>query len=201
MKRQLAVHILVIDDDPTVVRDLAAMLGAAGFHVYAANSLANAVALLAEQRCAVALVDLRLPDQSGPELIAALREAAPGMAILGLVAFPESSELVAAIDAGADDVLEKPLQDDVVVGKVEAHLARMGILARHEQVFNQRLGAQLRAKRIALRLTQQDVAALAQITPAQLSQIEHGKTATTTWTLARIGAALRMRLDELFAAL
>ncbi|GAG42397.1 unnamed protein product, partial [marine sediment metagenome] len=84
---------------------------------------------------------------------------------------------------------------------LERQLGEMGITARTEAEFNRRLGARVRALRTGAGRKLNEVAAAADITSAQLSQIELGKTATTTWTLARICSALQTPPTSVFSEL
>jgi DNA-binding XRE family transcriptional regulator len=111
-------------------------------------------------------------------------------------AFPRPDDVRQAIRAGARDLIEKPIKQPALFRALDRQLSEIGIAARTEQLFNVRLGARLRELREAAQRAQQDVAHDVGISPAQLSQIERGKTATTTWTLARIAGVLKIPLDS-----
>jgi DNA-binding NtrC family response regulator len=145
-------------------------------------------------------VDLRLGEVDGTQIISSLRGLAPQMRILAMSAFPEPDEVRAAVQAGASEVLHKPLERDMLLRTLERELAALGIHGHTEQEFNRRLGQRLRALRQAQQRTLSDVAARAHITAAQLSQIELGKNATSTWTLARICGALQVPVARVFEA-
>jgi len=147
--------------------------------------------------CPVAFRDRRLPEIEGVEVIAALREASPATRVIAMSAFPEVAQVIAAMRAGAGDVLEKPIQPEALRQALERQPADAGLHVRSEQDFNQRLGGQVRSVRAQAGRTLADVAEQCGLTAAQLSQIELGKTATTTWTLARIAAALGTPLEKL----
>jgi FixJ family two-component response regulator len=151
--------------------------------------------------CDVGLVDLRLPNVEGAEIVGRLREVSPGTRVIAMCAFPQVEQVLSAIRAGARDVIEKPIQQPALLEALQRQLAEIGIPVRSEQHFNRRLGARIRELRQDGRRTQQEVAERAGITAAQLSQIELGKTATSTWTLARISSALRIPLASLFNGL
>ena len=143
-------------------------------------------------------MDLRLPEVDGVDVIGRQHEASPLTPIVAMCAFPEHDQVERARGAGARELLEKPIRRDLLLAALERQLAEIGIPARAESQFNRLLGARLRKLRLAGGRTQQEVAASAGITPAQLSQIELGKTATSTWTLARISGALRITLGSVF---
>jgi len=191
--RLVPVRILAIDDDESVCRKLSGWLADAAYDVMTFTSAPPALEYARKVYSHVALVDLRLPDTSTVELIETLQQAAPRTRVLGLAAFPEPAEIIAAIRAGARDILEKPLQPASLLAALERHLADMGIAVRSEDEYNRRLGSRVRTVRTAESLTLSEVAGACGLSAAQLSQIELGKTATSTWRLARICAALRIQ--------
>jgi len=193
MLHLLPVRVLLIDDDESVRRKACAWLSEAAYDVTAFANAADARQFIANAAVQIILVDLNLPDHDGVELVAELRRAAPRSAIIALVALPEPAQLIAAVRAGARDILEKPLQSAALFAALERRLADTGVAVRSEDEFNRRLGSQLRAVRSASNRTLADVATASGLSTAQLSQIELGKSATSTWTLARICHALQVR--------
>jgi len=103
----MTIRVAIVEDHPVVTRGLAAALGAReGFDlVGAAKSLAEARALLASTPCDVVLLDLRLPDGSGVELLRAAGEDGPAFVVLSSFMTPEY--VSAAIAMGASGFLLK----------------------------------------------------------------------------------------------
>lgn len=190
MMRLIPVRVLVIDDEDSVCRKLAGWLTEAAYDVVTFTDPAAGVDHAGRIFSQLALVDLRWPDADGIEVIRHLLRVSPRTRILALAAFPEVAHVLAAIRAGARDVLEKPVQAPVLLAALERHLGEIGVSVRTEAEFNRRLGARLRAARLEAELTLADVARAAGLSAAQLSHIELGKTATSTWTLARICSSL-----------
>jgi len=116
--------ILAIDDDPRVRRFLRAALAGHGHVVSEAGSIAEGLALLAQQPGMV-LLDLWLPDGDGLEVLRALRPEST-VPVIVLSARGQEGDKVAALDAGADDYLTKPF------GIAEL-LARIRVALRHAQ--------------------------------------------------------------------
>jgi DNA-binding NtrC family response regulator len=193
----IPVRVLVLDDDESVCRRVSTLLNEAAYDVVTFTDAAEALAQAPALRCQVVMVDLRMPGHDEAELIRRLQAAVPQALLIGMAAFPELPQVLAAIRAGARDVLEKPIQAEPLFATLERLLAETGVVARREADYNRWLGGRLRAARSAGNLTLQDVAELAGLTSAQLSQIELGKTGTSVWTLARIASALRKSLPEL----
>lgn len=115
--------LLVIEDDPQIRRFLATALDAHGYAVHMADSGAEGLRQAALHRPDIAIVDLGLPDVSGLEVIARLREWYE-QPILVLSARDRESDKVAALDIGADDYLTKPFG----IGEL---LARLRVMQRH----------------------------------------------------------------------
>ena len=201
MEKRIHVRTLVIDDDQAVCRRLRGWLAADGYEVATFTRPPAGLEHARRESCELALVDLHLPDADGVEIITRLQAASPQMRIVAMGAFPQTDQVLRAIRAGARDLIEKPIRHATLLRTLHRQLAEVGIPARTEQQFNRRLGARLRRLRKDAQRKQQEVAKAAGITPAQLSQIELGKTATSTWTLARISSALRITLASLFEGL
>jgi DNA-binding NtrC family response regulator len=198
MKDRIAVRLLIVDDDEALCRKLYGWLEAVGYDVVTFDDPGAARRHATKAAFQLALVDLRLPDADGADVIGTLLAASPQMRVIGMCAFPEASQIVAAFRAGMRDLVEKPVQQGVLLPALERQLTESGIAARTQEEFNRRLGTRLRAMRRDAGRTLSDLAGASGITTAQLSQIELGKTATSTWTLARVCAAMRLTLGQLF---
>lgn len=194
----MRVRLLLVDDDQALCRRLSGWLAEAEYEVLSFTDADEALRLAERAHCAAALVDLQLPDVPGVEIIARLLRVAPRTRVIAMAAFPQAQDVISAMRAGASDVLEKPIQQPSLLAALERQLAAAGVVARGEDEFNRWLGGRLRALRQAAERSIDDVAEAGGITAAQLSQIERGVSATTTWTLARLCAALHVPLAALF---
>jgi len=116
--------VLVVDDDPALVRALTLNLRARGYEVHAAATGAGALHMAAAHPPQAVVLDLGLPDLDGIEVIHGLRgwTAVP---ILVLSAREQQREKVAALDAGADDYVVKPFRLAGLLARVRALLRRM----------------------------------------------------------------------------
>jgi two-component system, OmpR family, KDP operon response regulator KdpE len=118
-------RILVVDDEPQILRALQTSLRAAGYEVETASNAASALAAAGSHPPDAVILDLVLPDGTGTEIARRLREwtSAP---ILVLSVVGEDSEKVAALDAGADDYVTKPFSGDELLARLRAALRRTG---------------------------------------------------------------------------
>ena len=115
--------VLVVDDDPALVRALTINLKARGYDVHAAATGAGALQLAAAHPPDAVVLDLGLPDLDGNEVIAGLR-GWTDVPILVLSASEQSREKVAALDAGADDYVVKPFGMDELLARLRAAIRR-----------------------------------------------------------------------------
>ena len=99
--------ILVIDDEPQIHRFLGPALEAAGYAALRAETAREGLRLVAARGPACVLLDLGLPDMDGKEALARLR-AFSTVPVIVISARDREAEKVAALDAGADDYVEKP---------------------------------------------------------------------------------------------
>jgi len=116
-------RILVVDDEPQILRALQTTLRGAGYDVETAGTGAVALTKAAMQPPEAVILDLVLPDKSGVEVCRELRQwtAVP---VLVLSAVGEERDKVAALDAGADDYVTKPFGIDELLARLRAVLRR-----------------------------------------------------------------------------
>jgi two-component system, OmpR family, KDP operon response regulator KdpE len=119
----LAQRVLIVDDEPQILRALRVVLREAGFEVLPAETAQEALDVAALQRPDAAIVDLVLPDRDGVEVCRSLREWSR-MPILVLSAMGEEDDKVRALQAGADDYVTKPFAPRELVARLQAALRR-----------------------------------------------------------------------------
>ena len=118
-------RVLVVDDEPQIVRALKVVLREAGFEAVPASTAAEALDQAAVRPPEAAIVDLVLPDGDGVEVTRRLREWSE-MPILVLSAVGDEDQKVRALEAGADDYITKPFGARELVARLQAALRRAG---------------------------------------------------------------------------
>jgi two-component system KDP operon response regulator KdpE len=118
-------RVLVVDDEPQILRALQTNLRGAGYEVDTASTGEGALAAAAMRPPDAVILDLVLPDRSGTEVCRELRtwSSAP---VLVLSVVGDESEKVAALDAGADDYIQKPFGIEELLARLRAVLRRAG---------------------------------------------------------------------------
>lgn len=115
--------ILVIDDDPILLKLLALAIKKAGAIVYQATNGPDGLALLAQHHPDVVILDIMMPRMSGWEVCQQIREHS-NVLILMLTALNENSNMVRGLDSGADEYLTKPVDYEVLLARLRALLRR-----------------------------------------------------------------------------
>jgi two-component system, OmpR family, KDP operon response regulator KdpE len=115
--------VLVVDDEPQIVRALRINLSARGYDVSTAANGQQALQVAASARPDVVVLDLGLPDMDGSEVIEGLR-GWTSVPIIVLSARTDSGDKVSALDAGADDYVTKPFGMDELLARLRAAVRR-----------------------------------------------------------------------------
>lgn len=108
--------LLIVDDDRAFLARLARAMEARGFEVEAAASVEDGLSSLKRRPPAFAVVDLRLEDGNGIDVIAALKEVRPEARAVVLTGYGNIATAVTAVKLGAIDYLAKPADADAVYG-------------------------------------------------------------------------------------
>jgi two-component system KDP operon response regulator KdpE len=188
--------VLVVDDDPALVRALGINLRAHGFEVHAAATGTGALHLAASHPPDVVVLDLGLPDMDGSAVIAGLR-GWTDVPILVLSAREQSRAKVAALDAGADDYVVKPFGMEELLARLRAAIRRGRPAPVQPTVVTDDFTIDLSAGRVTaggtdVRLTPTEWHLLEVLARSPGKVIEHDRLLTEVW-----GAAFRTRTNYL----
>jgi DNA-binding response OmpR family regulator len=114
--------ILVIDDDKSILRTFTRILQKADYRVEVAETGKEAIEKAEKTKYDLALVDVRLPDMDGADLLIRLQELIPGTVKIVITGFPSLETGVKALDAGADAYLVKPVKPEDLLMLIEEKL-------------------------------------------------------------------------------
>ncbi len=118
-----ATRVLVVDDEPQILRALRTTLRGAGYDVDTAADAGAALAAAAARPPQAVILDLVLPDGDGTDVCRELRTWSDAPVIV-LSAVGEERQKIAALDAGADDYVTKPFSVDELLARLRAVLRR-----------------------------------------------------------------------------
>jgi two-component system cell cycle response regulator len=139
--------ILIVDDDPTVNRVLEDLLSALSFSTASATNGPEALDKIKESEFTFILVDMKMPDMDGFQLIDRVRETAPELSIIAMTGYTDEYRYVDIINAGATDFIKKPIQLQELEAKIRRiihernlrkELSRLSITDSLTGLYNQR---------------------------------------------------------------
>ena len=159
-------RVLVVDDEPQIVRALQINLKARGYEVHVAGTGTSALKVAAQHPPELVILDLGLPDFDGVDVIRGLRgwTDAP---ILVLSGRTDQTDKVEALDAGADDYVTKPFGIDELLARMRAVLRRSNLAQDQPVVTVGGAVVDLAAKRVTLE-TGEDI----RLTPTEWHLLE-----------------------------
>jgi two-component system, OmpR family, KDP operon response regulator KdpE len=142
-------RVLVVDDEPDILRALRINLTAREYEVSTASDGASGLAAVARDRPDVIILDLGLPDMDGTEVIHGVR-GWTAIPIIVLSVGGEEEKKVAALDAGADDYVTKPFGMSELLARLRAAVRRAAPAPDEPVVVTPHFTVDLAAKRVIL---------------------------------------------------
>jgi two-component system, OmpR family, KDP operon response regulator KdpE len=139
--------VLVVDDEPSIIRALRINLTARGYEVSTASDGASGLAAVAHDHPDVVILDLGLPDMDGTEVISGVR-GWTSTPIIVLSVWGAEGQKVAALDAGADDYVTKPFGMDELLARLRAAIRRASPAPDEPVVSTADFTVDLAAKRV-----------------------------------------------------
>jgi len=111
--------ILIVDDDPSIRKVLAAILEEKGYNVETADTGRKGITKSKTKFYNLALIDIRLPDMEGIELLTQMKQTVPKMLKIMITGYPSLQNAVEALNRGADAYIIKPLDIDDALSVIE----------------------------------------------------------------------------------
>lgn len=192
------VRLVVIDDDPAIGRLIQATLSDNEFKIEVVCDPQRVEPTLRGQQFHVVILDYVLPGLESSAVLKLVQETQPDASIIVVTAFPSVDSALECMRAHTFDYITKPFQVDVLKRTVLRCLENRGLLRLSEEALREQIGASIRERRKALRLTLAEVAKRSSLSVGYLSQIELGKNSASIETLYRIALGLRVRVADLF---
>ena len=116
--------ILVVDDDAAVRKSLSSILSQEGYLVETVENGKQAIRSSEKSRFDIALIDIKLPDMDGTELLHRLKENQPHMVKIVITGFPTLENAMETVNEGADGYILKPFDVQKLLEMIRKHLKR-----------------------------------------------------------------------------
>ncbi len=158
--------VLVVDDEPGLLRAMQINLTARGYRVATAATGRAGLAAVAKEHPDAVILDLGLPDMDGTDVIVGIRGWSE-VPVLVLSARDQEAHKVAALDAGADDYVTKPFGMDELLARLRAAVRRAAPAPDEPRLETEHFVIDLAAKRVTLRPTGE-----VRLTPTEWQMLE-----------------------------
>lgn len=116
--------ILLVEDDPTIIDTLGALLHGAGYTVDTADTQREAIAMATNQTYQLLLLDVTLKQGNGFAVCAAVKEATPEVPVIFLTASDDEFNTVTGLTMGADDYIAKPFRPRELLARIATTIRR-----------------------------------------------------------------------------
>ena len=124
--------VCIVDDDQAVLSSLRFLLTAEGYAVRAHESARKFLDMIERDDCGCLVTDVRMPEMSGLDLLAEMKERQVSMPVIVITAHGDVPLAIAAMKQGAENFLEKPFDNDALLDSVRAALTREENEAAHD---------------------------------------------------------------------
>jgi putative two-component system response regulator len=127
--------ILIVDDDESICRSLALTFGKKGYETETAQTGEEAIEKAQKRFFNVALLDIRLPDMEGVQLVAPLRKMLPDIAVIMVTAYASLETAVWALNDGVSAYITKPLNMDKALATVRKVLEKHHLVMENRRLY------------------------------------------------------------------
>ena len=117
-------RILIVDDDDNIRKVLVAILEDKGYSLDSVGTAREAIERTEKKVYNLALIDIRLPDMEGIELLTRVRDTTPKMRKIIITGYPTLQNAVDAVNRGADAYIMKPFDVEVVLNTIDEQLRK-----------------------------------------------------------------------------
>jgi DNA-binding NtrC family response regulator len=195
----MEIRTLVVDDDQDSCDLIEKILKKEGYRVSTLTDGRKVEDELRRSTIHLAIVDLKMPDISGLDVLQIIRQHDNDCAVIMMTGYATLDSAVSALRGGVVDYLRKPVREDELLGAVRRALAAKGLSLLPEEELHRNIGTAIRDLRKKRALTLKQLAKRTGLSVSLLSQIERAESSASVTSLYKIAHALKIRLSELFS--
>ncbi len=198
MAQRMKLRVLVIDDDEDICLYLKEFLTREGYRVTTISKPLDALPEIREGRHQIVLLDVRMPEMDGVELLREIRAIDSDICVIIMTAYPSVESAVETMKSDAFDYLRKPFELEQLRAVIQRAVREKGLMIDAEERVSQLLGGKIRKLRKERSLTLKQLANKTALSVSLISQIELGKSAASVSTLRKLATALGVTMSYLF---
>ncbi|HLW64540.1 MAG TPA: response regulator [Gemmataceae bacterium] len=193
------IHLLVVDDDAPTCQVIQAALEEKDFHIRAISNVAKVEhALKGATKFHIIILDYVLPGLNTKHVLNWVREHQEDAALIMITGYPSLEGALSGLRARAYEYLTKPFQIADLRATVVRCLQSKGLMRMSGNTLRRAVGATMRKRRTALKMTLEKLSKQTGMSLGYLSQIELGRVAPSIETLYKISVTLGISLSDFF---
>lgn len=189
------IKILVVDDDKDYNLYLTKFLSDEGYVTKGITKPMDTLSTLEQEKFHIVILDLKMPQISGTELLKEIKSKYPNMCVIILTGYPSFKTAVETMKLDAFDYLKKPFDLNDLRRALNNAQKTYCLLGSPKDKLKSSVGKKLKFLRKSKRITQKQLANRTSLSPSLLSQIENGQIAASLTTLDKLSSALNVKIS------
>ncbi|OHB69995.1 MAG: hypothetical protein A2W17_10210 [Planctomycetes bacterium RBG_16_41_13] len=189
------VKVLVVDDDVDYNLYLTKFLSEEGYTAKGITMPSEAISVLGQDRFNIVILDLKMPQISGTELLKEIKSRFRNICVIILTGYPSFKTAVETMKLDAFDYLKKPFDLNDLRKALYNAQKTYCLIKNSKDKLKSDIGKKLKFLRKSKKITQKQLANRTGLSPSLLSQIENGQIAASLNTLDKLSASLNVKLS------
>ncbi len=198
MARRQKIRILIVDDNKPFTNVAQSFLEQKNHIVKVLNHPGKALDMLKKENFHILLLDLKMPDQSGEELLDKIRKQDPHLCVIVVTGYPSVESALSTMKLKAFDYLQKPFDMNVLAEVIDKAVYELGIYTDPEEELKRAIGTKLRQLRKDASYTLKNLSTKTSLSQSLISKIELGNTSASIATLLKLANALNVPIKVFF---
>ncbi len=198
MAKKQRIRILIVDDDKPFTEVAKHFLERSGYLITILNSSEGVVEEVKSGDYHIMILDLKMPDRSGEELLESVRKHDPHICVIVATGYPTVESALRTMKQNAFDYLQKPFDMKTLDATIQRAVRELGIYTDPEEELKRSIGERLRAFRKGRGYTLKTLSVKTGLSQSLISKIELGNTAASVSTLLKLANALNIHIKDFF---
>jgi len=199
MAKKQRIRVLIVDDDKPFTEVAKHYLERSGYLITILNSSEGVVEEIKSGDYHIMILDLKMPDKSGEELLEMVRKHDPHTCVIVATGYPTVESALRTMKQNAFDYLQKPFVMKTLEATIQRAVRELGIYTDPEEELKRTIGERLRAFRKGRGFTLKTLSVKTGLSQSLISKIELGNTAASVSTLLKLANALNIHIKDFFS--
>jgi len=198
MAKKQRVKILIVDDNESFTNVAKSFLEQKNHFVKVLNHPSGVTETLRGESFHIIVLDLKMPDQSGEQLLEEIRKNDPHICVIIVTGYPSVESALQTMKMKAYDYLQKPFDMNVLSDVIDRAVQELGIYTDPEEEIKRIIGTRLRQLRKDNNYTLKNLSTKTGLSQSLISKIELGNTSASIATLLKLANALNVHIKTFF---